>query len=295
MKTQSILIVLLLALWGCSNTENKADAYGNFEAIEVNLSPTMPGKLIYLNLNEGEVLKENQLVAVVDTSALYINKNGLRAKQEAILTKLPVVNSQVLVFEEQVNVLTKERNRVKKLIAGNAATSKQLDDINGQIKIIEQQKNATLSQLNGIKKEANAIDFQVDAINEQINQCKVFAPIEGSVLLKAAEQGEVVNPGKVLGKIANTGKLILRVYFSGDQLNNFKIGDNVSVKYDDSKTENTTTEGKIIWVADKAEFTPKIIQTKSERVNLVYAAKIEVENKGQLKIGMPGEVYLTSK
>lgn len=295
MKTQFILMLSLLALWGCNNTESQADAYGNFEAIEVNLSPTMPGKLIYLNLNEGEVLKENQLVALVDTSALYINKNGLRAKKEAVLTKLSVVNSQVLVFDEQVNVLTKERNRVKKLIEGNAATSKQLDDINGQIKIIEQQKNATLSQLNGIRKEANAIDFQVDAINEQIKQCKVFAPIEGSVLLKAAEQGEVVNPGKILGKIANTDKLILRVYFSGDQLNNFKIGDNVSVKYDDSKTENTTTEGKIIWVADKAEFTPKIIQTKSERVNLVYAAKIEVENNGELKIGMPGEVYLTTK
>lgn len=295
MKTQFILMLSLLALWGCNNTESQADAYGNFEAIEVNLSPTMPGKLIYLNLNEGEVLKENQLVSLVDTSALYINKNGLRAKKEAVLTKLSVVNSQVLVFDEQVNVLTKERNRVKKLIEGNAATSKQLDDINGQIKIIEQQKNATLSQLNGIRKEANAIDFQVDAINEQIKQCKVFAPIEGSVLLKAAEQGEVVNPGKILGKIANTDKLILRVYFSGDQLNNFKIGDNVSVKYDDSKTENTTTEGKIIWVADKAEFTPKIIQTKSERVNLVYAAKIEVENNGELKIGMPGEVYLTTK
>jgi len=294
MKTQYFILISILFFVGCESKENLADAYGNFETVEVNISPVIPGKIIYLNLEEGNTVSKNQLLAIVDTTSLFINKNGLKAKKEAILSKLPTITSQVNVIDAQIKVLEKEKTRVEKLIEGNAATTKQLDDINGQIQVMNQQKNATLSQRASISKEAEAINFQVESLSDKIEQSKIYAPLNGTVLLKAVEFGEVINPGKVLAKIAKTDVLNLRVYFSGDQLNKFKIGDDVSIEFDKTKTENSKTKGKIIWVADKAEFTPKIIQTKKERVNLVYAAKIEVPNNGELKIGMPGEVFFSA-
>jgi len=290
MKTNYILIILAVVLSACSSNEDRSDAYGNFEVDDVIISAEANGKLMMLNIQEGQRLNNGKLVAAIDTTDLVLKRKQLKAQKTASASKLTNINSQIDVQEQQKANLTVDKNRVEKMLKDGAATQKQLDDINGNLDLIDKQISSIKTQKSAILAELDAIDAQVDQVNASIEKCQIINPITGVVLDKYAEPGEITAFGKPIYKIANTDEMYLRVYVSGAQLPNIKLGQEVQVLIDKDTETDQSLPGQVSWISETAEFTPKIIQTKEERVNLVYAVKIKVSNDGRLKIGMPGEV-----
>lgn len=293
MKKQFILIstFLLGTLLSCSNAE-KADGYGNFEATEITVSSEANGKLEFLNLEEGQTIEKGAVVALVDTLQLYLNKQQLLASMETVASKSGGVWSQVSVLNQQLQIAKTEQQRIQQMFAENAATQRQLDQANSQVDVLKKQIQNVETQNAPIVNEGKSIDAKVAQINDQILKSKITNPISGTVLTKYAEPSEIVSFGKPLYKIANMEEMTLRVYVSETQLPNIKIGQQVTVKIDSGEEMKDYT-GRISWISTSAEFTPKIIQTKEERVNLVYAVKITVKNDGSLKIGMPAEMWIS--
>ena len=290
MKLRYLIFILPLTIASCNNNGNKSDAYGNFEATEVIISAQGSGKLISFNIDEGKHLKEGELVGIIDTVDLSLKRQQLITQKESMLSRLTNVNSQVEVQRQQKKNLNVDNDRIAKMYKDGAATKKQVDDITGAIEVIDKQISSTETQSATIEKDIKGIEKQVEQINESINKCYIKNESNGTVLVKYTEPGEITTFGKSLYKVANLQDMILKVYVSGDQLPKVKIGQKCQVLIDKNEKENTKYEGMIEWVSDNAEFTPKIIQTKAERVNLVYAVKVKVKNDGTLKIGMPGEV-----
>ncbi len=290
-----LIINILLLFFSCKKEEARSDAYGNFEAVETIVSAEANGKLLFLKAREGEPLKAGELVALVDTTLLHLQKQQLMASLGTIGKKQQDPNPQIAVLEEQKRNLVRERDRVKRLLADKAATPKQLDDMNGQIDVVDAQIKAarrTAGTANtGILGEKDPVLAQIKVLGEQIRRCYIHNPFDGVVLTKIAEASEVVGFGSPLYKIAALDTLELRAYVSGDQLPNLRIGQQVNVLIDQAGGGVRTISGTVSWISSKSEFTPKTIQTKEERVNLVYAFKVKVANgDGALKIGMPGEV-----
>jgi HlyD family secretion protein len=291
MKNILILISLsVILLSGCSNDKQKSDAYGNFEATETIVSSESSGKLYELNVEEGQVIEANKIVGFIDTSQLYLKKLQLAQQKNTTRTKFKNVSSQISVLQVQKRVAIRERDRVERLIKDNAATGKQLDDLNGSIDVINKQISSIDIQNSTTNEELKVYDVQIQQVVDQLQKSNITNPVKGTVIMKFAEQGEIVSFGKPLYKIADISIMELRVYVSGAQLPEIKLGQKVKVLIDDGKSGYKTLEGEISWISSKAEFTPKIIQTKEERVNLVYAVKVKVANDGSLKIGMPGEI-----
>ncbi|MBK7632213.1 MAG: HlyD family efflux transporter periplasmic adaptor subunit [Ignavibacteriales bacterium] len=290
----TIPMLLSLILFACSNGNDDFDATGTFESEEVIVSSEAMGKLVMFDVDEGYILKQNQIVGVVDTTQLYLKKKQLQSTIKAVLSKRPDVATQIAALQQQIETAETEQKRIENLVKSNAATTKQLDDINAQLEVLQKQYNATKSSLtitrNGIQSETLPLIAQVEQIEDQINKSKIKNPIDGTVLTCYAKQDEIATNGKALYKIANLSEMTLRAYVNGDQLGQIKLGQNVKVFVDKGNGEQKEMSGEIYWVSSKAEFTPKTIQTKDERANLVYAIKVRVKNDGYLKIGMYGEV-----
>ncbi|NVN93876.1 MAG: HlyD family efflux transporter periplasmic adaptor subunit [Bacteroidetes bacterium] len=285
-----MLVTLAFAAVACNNNNDKSDAYGNFEATEVIVSSQANGKLLSLNITEGQVLKAGEIYGFVDTTDLFLKKQQLQAQKEAVSSKISNITAQIDVLKQQKQNLEIDKDRIVKMNKDGAATIKQLDDVIGAIDVINKQINSIQTQNNSVFNEITGIEKQVEQISTSIQKSYIRDETAGTVLVKYAEQGEITAFGKPLYKMANLNEMILKVYVSGDQLPKIKIGSKCEVMVDLNQTENKKYEGIISWVADNAEFTPKIIQTKKERINLVYAVKVLVKNDGSLKIGMPGEV-----
>ncbi|MCW1149042.1 MULTISPECIES: HlyD family secretion protein [Flavobacterium] len=285
------LLVLAMFIISCNENNEKADAYGNFETTEITVSSESNGKIEFLNLEEGDVVEKGKTVGLIDTLQLYYTKMQLIASQKTVSSKSGNVLSQKQVLQEQLKTAKIEQTRIKNMFSENAATKRQVDEINGKVKVIEEQIKGVGTQNAPIKNEANSFSVQIEKINDQIKKCNLVNPIKGTVLTKYAEPNEVTTFGKPLYKIANLEEMNLRVYISETQLSSIKIGQQVKVKIDDFEQTKEYT-GNIIWISSQAEFTPKIIQTKEERANLVYAVKIRVKNDGSLKIGMPAEIWI---
>lgn len=278
----------------CGRTNDAADAYGNFEATEVLISSESNGKLLDFIVEEGDELVSGQRIGLVDTIPLYLKKKQLQARIEALNTKTIDIPSQINVLIERKNVIERERRRLENLFKEGAATQKQWDDINGEIDVINRELRANRERLEtsnkGLLGEILPIEWQIEEINDQINRSVLINPVTGTVLTKYAEENEVVNYGKPLYNIADLTEVYLRAYIAGVDMSGIRLGQKVQVFIDDSKNGLKGYEGTISWVSGKAEFTPKIVQTRDERINLVYALKIRVANDGDIKIGMPGEV-----
>lgn len=286
----SVIIFAIITFTSCNRNEATSDAYGNFEATEILVSSLSSGQLLSFTIQEGDLLEANQVIGLVDTIDLSLRKLQLESQKQAILSRLSSVNANLAVNEQQLQNAQIDQNRINKLFEEGAATSKQKDDVDGNIKLIMKQMTATKTQLESIRSEANAIDAQIAQSNESIRKATIINPQKGVVLTKYAEAGEVVNFGKPLYKLADLSVLELKVYISGGQLSKVALGDDVTVIIDKSKNEVSQLKGKISWISSSAEFTPKTIQTREERVELVYAVKLRVSNDGKLKIGMPGEI-----
>lgn len=293
-KTHTIILGFLVTLlWSCNTNNDRADGYGNFEATETTISAEANGKILFFDLEEGKVLEENQTVGVIDTVQLSLQRERLLASKNTIFSKSENVLSQREVIKEQLKVAQNDKNRIENLIGEKAATQKQLDDINGQINILRERIKSVESQNAPITNEVKSIEVQIQQIEDQIRKSTIKNPIKGTVLVKYAEPNEITAFGKPLYKIADLDQMILRTYISENQLAHLKIGQQVTVKID-ALEQMKSYPGHISWISNEAEFTPKIIQTKEERINLVYAVKIRVKNDGSLKIGMPAEMWIDS-
>ena len=293
MKLKTIIVILgvFLMLHSCKTGDEKADGYGNFEATEILISSEANGKLLQFTVEEGQDLEKGKVVGLVDTLQLYLKKQQLLASKNTISSKSRGVLSQINVLNAQLATAKTNKTRIENLIKANAGTQKQLDDVNGQIDVIKQQIRSVETQNAPIVNELKSVAIQIKQIEDQIQKSIITNPVSGTVLTSYAEPNEIVNFGKPLYKIADLNTLELRVYVSEPQLPNIKIGQQVTVKIDAGETMKSY-DGTITWIATEAEFTPKIIQTKEERVNLVYAVKVTVKNDGSLKIGMPAEMWI---
>ncbi len=286
-------IAAIASLWSCSGNDKNADAYGNFEAEERIISPEIPGKIVWLTLEEGMVVEQGDTLAIIDTSDLVLKISVLQAQQEAIRTKLLSTQAQTAVYEQQKENTQLELKRFRRMLDEKAATAKQVDDLEAGIRVLERQIQATRVSGTSIESEIQTLSRQIDQIRDNIRKCYILSPIRGTLTEKYAEAGEMALGNKNLMKIADLEHMFLRVYVSGDQLPEVKTGAEATVYVDKDVKENTAVKGVISWISSTAEFTPKIIQTKKERVNLVYAVKVRVDNpEGMIKIGMPGEIRL---
>jgi HlyD family secretion protein len=285
------ILTFLLSLFSCNSNDEKADGYGNFEATEVTISAEANGKLEYLNLEEGDIIKPNTLVGLVDTLQLSFNKQQFEASKATIYSKSKNVLSQISVLQAQLTTALIEQKRIQNMFSENASTKRQVDEIEGKVNVIKEQIKGVQTQNAPIINEIASIDVQIKKVNDQIKNSKIFNPIEGTVLAKYAEPNEVTSFGKPLYKIANLSLMTLRIYISETQLPQIKLNQKITVKID-SGTGMKSYPGTISWISSVAEFTPKIIQTKEERVNLVYAVKVDMKNDGSLKIGMPAEMWI---
>jgi len=284
-----ILAISFIILSSCSVDNDKSDAYGNFEATELIVSAQANGELLVFNLEQGDRIEKDEVVGLIDTTDLSLKKKLLVQQKLTIASQMASINSEMEVVKQQLANNRTNQKRIKKLYAKGAATQKQLDDINGLVDLNEAQIRAVQSKKQSVIDQMKGIDVQVEQVNEIIAKCLVKNPVDGTVLLKYAEQGELAAMGKPLYKLADLSRMKLKAYISGDQLAQIKIGQEVEVLYDKNTKENSSVKGKVIWISPSAEFTPKTIQTKEERVNLVYAVKVLVLNNGDIKIGMPGE------
>lgn len=290
MKKIFWILIVSAGIIACNSNDDKADAYGNFEATEVMVSAMAQGEIFSLVIEEGQELKAGEIIGLIDTTELFLKKEQLIKGIEAVRTRLLTINAQMDVQIQQKKNLVVNQKRLDKLFHDGAATQKQVDDINGAVDLINAQITATSSQEQQVLAEIETMNIQIDQVKEKLSKCYISNPVGGTVLIKYAEAGEVAAPGKPLFKIADLSLMKLKVYVSGDQLPHIKIGQEVEVQIDKTKKENSSLSGTISWISSTAEFTPKTIQTKEERVNLVYAVKILVPNDGSIKIGMPGEV-----
>lgn len=291
-KALLILSVLSLTALSCGRDSEMHDASGTFEATEIIVSSEVGGKILELNISEGDSVEGGAVVGQIDTIQLYLKKRQLLATVRALEARRPELRKQIAAIEEQIAVQTREKERIERLLKADAATGKQLDDINSSISILKKQLEAQRSSLTntsgGITEDAAALMIQTEQLNDQLQRSRITSPIKGTILAKYAEAGEVTAPGKPLFKVADMNDIQLKAYITSDLLTKIKPGESVKVFSDFGEDESREYEGKVIWISDKAEFTPKTIQTRSERANLVYAVKIAVKNDGYLKIGMYG-------
>jgi len=290
MKKILFITILAISAFACKNNGESSDAYGNFETDDVIVSAETGGKILEFNAEKGQKINEGNVLAVIDTVQMSLQIKQLYSQEDAVKAKRQSIQSQIAVFNEQKKNLQINEDRIRKMLKDGAATQKQLDDITGQMDVIDKQIASTQTQFTSVNKELEVLNAQRAIIIDQKSRCTVKSPISGTVLETYAEQGELTAPGKAMFKIANLDELNLKVYVSGAQLPNVKIGQQLNVIIDKNETENQSLQGKVTWISSEAEFTPKIIQTKEERVKLVYAVKVAVKNDGTLKIGMPGEV-----
>ncbi len=295
MRNIKFLTAAMLVLISCAGNNDQPDAWGNFESREVIVSSEASGKILRLQVNQGDILHRNELIAIVDTSIVKLQIDELKAGRQSLFSKIESVDAQNNIIDQQIANLKVNIERVGQMLADKAATQKQYDDLEGQIKVLLAQKEANDTQKSTIRSELNLSGVREAILREQLDRCYIRCPEEGTVLEKYAEEGELTATGKPVIKIADLNNMELKVYVSGAQLSSVKSGQSCRVRIDRGVKDYSEYTGKVIHISDKAEFTPKIIQTKEERVHLVYAVKISVKNDGVLKNGMPGEAYFTTE
>lgn len=285
-------------LSSCVSRVPEYDATGTFEATEVIVSSEATGKLLRLDVDEGTLLEKGKEVALVDTVQLYLKKLQLEASMKAVDSQRPDLQKQIAALRQQIATAKREEQRARSLWEAGAGNRKQLDDWESQVAVLQSQLEAQESSLqnstNSLTEQGNSWGIQVAQVDDQLRKCHIASPIQGTVLAKYAEAGELVTVGKPLFKVGETDKMYLRAYITSEQLSEVKLGDEVEVYADYGEEEPRSYQGVITWIADQSEFTPKTILTKNERANLVYAVKIAVSNDGMLKIGMYGGVRMNS-
>lgn len=295
-KTTYILMGMAAMMTACGSGEKEYDASGIFEATEVIVSAKGSGEIKQFTVEEGMEVKPGTTLGCIDTVQLVLKRRQLMANLSATDSRRLDENRQLSSLRQRIENTKAEQRRYENLVKAKAATPKQLDDINYELQVLQRQLSATAEQISSqnvsLSGQSEGIAAQVAQIDDQLHNCLITSPINGTILTKYAEQGEYAQPGRALFKVADVNDMKLRAYITASQLNGLQIGQTVTVYADHGEAERRSYEGKVIWISDKAEFTPKTIQTRDERANLVYAVKIAVRNDGFIKQGMYGEVKL---
>jgi len=295
--TYVIALFIGILVTSCGNGD-LADAYGNFESTSITVSAKGSGELLALAIEEGQTITANERVGLIDTTQLHLEKLQLEAQIAALDLKLQEAAPDIAILLEDKQNLTRERDRTMRLVEQKAATQQQLDDYNGQIEVIDQRINSTRRTIGianrGVLAERKPMEAQIALVEKQLRDCHIINPITGTVLTKFSEPNELMSVGSPLYRVANLDEMKLRAYTSATLLQDVKLNDEVTVRIDEGEKGFKEIPGTITWIANEAEFTPKTIQTKEERVNLVYALEVTVKNDGTIKIGMPGEVLFTN-
>ena len=295
MEKTFIGMLLLAGLCACSSEQNY-DATGTFEATEVTISAESTGKIISLSAEEGQTVQMGEILGEIDSTQYCLQRKQLRAQQNAILSSRPDVQKQLAATDEQIIKFKTELSRVENMLKDGAASRKQLDDVQAQLRIAEGQKEALLSTLTSntstINSNAAALGAQIDLLSDNIKKCQITSPINGTIISKYSQKGEFTAVGRPLFKVADLENMYVRAYFTSEQLSSISLGQELKVIADYGADEQKEYTGKIVWIASKSEFTPKGIQTKDSRANLVYAVKVAVKNDGLLKIGLSANIIL---
>lgn len=296
MRYLQILLAVAAVLCSSCSGKTEFDACGNFEADEILVSSQGTGQLMWSDIQEGMTVTAGNTLGIIDTVQLYLQKTQLESQLKSVMSSRPDVESQVASLRSQIANLKSEKSRLERLVAKGAAPTKQVDDIKAQIVILESQLDAQLSALSkntsAVEFNANAISAQIDMIEDKISKCHIVSPVNGTVIAKYIHAGELVGMGTPIMKVADLENMFLRAYFTSDQLGSIVLGDKVTVTADFGGEQQFQYEGKIVWISSESEFTPKSIQTRNTRANLVYAVKIAIRNDGRLKIGTYGEVNI---
>jgi HlyD family secretion protein len=289
MKTTLLIAFAAILLTGCKNKTGEADAYGNFEATEVIISSETSGRILQFDKEEGSRIEQGEMIALIDTTFPHLQKAEIDAGLNSVRTRISSITAQNEILNQQIENQNVNIVRIEKMLKDDAATQKQYDDLTGQVAVLLKQIAANNTQKASVASELAIYETKKATLNEQITRSCVRSPLKGTIIEKYSEAGEVTAQGKPLVKIADLAVIKLKVYVSGAELGKIKTGQQCTVKIDDGVKGFRNFSGVISYVSDKAEFTPKIIQTKEERVTLVYAVNINVVNDGTLKSGMPGE------
>ena len=289
MKTRFLILFLIIIAAGCKNNTGDADAYGNFEATEVIISAETSGRIIQFDAVEGKVLEKGEMIALIDTTILNLQKMEIEAGIYSVRTRISSINAQNEILKQQIENLNINIQRISNMLKDEAATQKQYDDLTGQRAVLEKQITANNTQKESVIAEMGVMESKKETVKEQLRRSTVKSPLKGTLIEKYSEAGEITAAGKPLAKVADLSIITLKVYVSGGQLGNVRSGGKCRTRIDEGEKGYREFEGTIKYISEKAEFTPKIIQTKEERVTMVYAVEIAVVNDGYLKAGMPGE------
>ncbi len=290
-----LLPAFMAILFSCAGELPEPDAWGYFETREIMVSPETAGRIMWMNIGEGDRVDSGSVAALIDTSAIALKLDELDAGRRQVYSRLDELDAQLEVQKEQARVLQREKSRIDSLLKEDAATRKDMDDIKGEISVLERQMDVLRTKRGSVKSELEAMDARRRVLVDRIERSFVKVPSGGVVLTKYAEAGEMAGEGKPLFKTGDLDNMYLRVYVSGRQLAAVETGEKARVFIDCPDNGLREYEGRVTWISEEAEFTPKIIQTREERVNLVYAVKIHVENDGALKVGMPGEAIFATR
>jgi HlyD family secretion protein len=289
-----IMFCCSVIFFSCKNNKNSSDASGTFEADEIIVSAEVSGKILELKVEEGSVLTKGQLVGYIDSTQLHLSRLQLLQNQKALLSGRPDTKTQLESLQKELENAESDRKRIENLVKGDVASQKQLDDADNRIALIKSKidalRNTLSTTTSTINEQSGTVAIQLAQVEDQLKKCNLVNPVAGTVLTKFANEMEITTAGKPIYKVADLSKITLRAYITASQFSHVKIGDNVKVNVDSDEGKSKAYDGIVDWINDKSEFTPKTIQTKDERANLVYATKIKVKNDGFLKIGMYGEV-----
>ena len=294
MKSNLLIIAVTLLVSGCKSKTNQADAYGNFEATEVIISAETNGRILKFEVKEGSLIEKGSELALIDTTLLYLQKGEIDAGINSVRTRIGTINAQNDIINQQIENIRVNTTRTGKMLKDDAATLKQMDDLTGQEAVFQKQIAANNTQKASVAAELFVYESKKATLNEQLKRSSVRSPLTGTLIEKYSEAGEITAAGKPLAKIADMSIMKLKVYVSGAQIGKIKINQQCTVRIDNGNKDYRSFTGTIGYISEKAEFTPKIIQTKEERVTLVYAVNIDVVNDGSLKSGMPGEAIFSA-
>jgi HlyD family secretion protein len=290
MKPKSLILIGALVLAGCSNKADEADAFGNFEATEVIVSSETSGRILKFDITEGSEIEKGSEIALIDTTLFHLQKAEINAGMKSVRSRIATIDANNQILNQQIANLNVNIVRIGNMLKDDAATKKQYDDLTGQVAVLQKQIIASNTQKASIAAELSVYESKKATLNEQVTRSCVKSPLKGTIIEKYSEAGEMTSAGRPLVKIADLSLIKLKVYVSGAQLGKVRIGSQCTVRVDNGEKGYTSFPGTVSYISGKAEFTPKIIQTKEERVTLVYAVIIDVKNDGTMKSGMPGEV-----
>jgi len=284
--------LLFITIAACGRREKEPDAYGNFIADEIIVSSETSGKILAKFIGEGERIERGMVAYQIDTIQTHFKKMELYAQRKIVNAKRSGIQAQINVLHEQESALAKDLERFRNLLPQGAVSKKQVDDLENNLSVVRKQIEQVGTSFLTVSAEADVLSASLAQVEDMLKRSKVRVPVSGTILETYAETGESVNPGKPLFKLASLDTIELKAYFSASALAEIRLGDSIQVLIDSGEEEYRKYSGRVSWIASESEFTPRIIQTREERVNLVYAVKIKVPNDGYIKISMPGEARI---